>query len=45
LNAKAGAQEKLKSISADLIDLSHRIHAKPELGFEEEHAASWICDF
>jgi amidohydrolase len=45
MNAKAGAEEKLKSIRRDLIDLSHRIHAKPELGFEEEHAAEWICDF
>jgi amidohydrolase len=45
LNAKARAQEKLNSIHGDLIDLSHRIHAKPELGFEEEHAANWICEF
>jgi amidohydrolase len=45
LNPKSRAQEKLNSISADLIGLSHRIHAKPELGFEEEHAANWICEF
>ena len=45
MNAKAGAQENLNSIHDDLIDLSHRIHAKPELGFEEEHAANWICEF
>jgi amidohydrolase len=45
MSFKSGAQEKLNSIRADLVDLSHRIHAKPELGFEEEHAASWICEF
>ena len=45
VNSKSGAQEKLNSIRGELIDLSHRIHAKPELGFEEEHAARWICDF
>lgn len=45
MSPKAGAQEKLNSIGAGLIDLSHRIHAKPELGFEEENAANWICEF
>lgn len=44
MNSKAGAQEKLQSVQGSLIDLSHRIHSKPELGFEEEHAAGWICD-
>lgn len=24
--------------------LSHRIHAHPELGYEEEHAAQWLCE-
>lgn len=24
--------------------LSHRIHAHPELGYEEERASSWLCD-
>ena len=27
-----------------MIGLSHRIHAKPELGFEEEHASAWLCE-
>jgi amidohydrolase len=27
-----------------LVDLSHRIHAHPELGFEEVQAASWLCE-
>ena len=45
MDSKAGAKEKLNLVQSALIDLSHRIHAKPELGFEEEHAAGWICDF
>jgi len=27
-----------------LIDLSHRIHGKPELGFEEESASAWCAE-
>lgn len=27
-----------------LIALSHRIHAHPELGFEEERAVRWLCE-
>ncbi len=42
--AKAGARERLESARASLEDLSHRIHAKPELGFEEEHASAWLCE-
>ena len=42
--AKSGAKEKLESVRASLVDLSHRIHAKPELGFEEEHASTWLCE-
>ena len=29
---------------ATLVDLSHRIHAKPELGFEEESASAWCAE-
>jgi amidohydrolase len=42
--AKAGARERLESARSSLVDLSHRIHAKPELGFEEEHASAWLCE-
>ncbi len=28
-----------------LLDLSHRIHAHPELRFEEHEAAQWLADF
>jgi amidohydrolase len=44
LDAKAGAMEALRSVQAELVDLSHRIHANPELGYEEERAADWLCE-
>src|SRR5207253_2824006 len=28
----------------DLVALSHRIHAHPELGFEEERASGWLAE-
>jgi amidohydrolase len=42
MDAKAGARERLEAARAQLIALSHRIHAAPELGFEEERAARWL---
>ncbi|MGH7984704.1 MAG: M20 family metallopeptidase [Candidatus Binataceae bacterium] len=42
MDAKAGARERLESARNDLVDLSHRIHAHPELGWEEEQAALWL---
>lgn len=30
---------------AALIDLSRRIHAHPELKFEERRASAWLCDY
>ena len=44
INAKTGARERLASVRSDLIALSHRIHAHPELGFEEEKASTWLCE-
>jgi amidohydrolase len=44
MRAKAGAQERVESARDSLIELSHRIHAHPELGFEEELASSWLCE-
>lgn len=35
MDARQGAQERLRSIQDNILDLSHRIHAKPELCFEE----------
>ncbi len=44
MDPKAGARERFKQSERTLIDLSHRIHAHPELGFEEERAAAWLCE-
>ncbi|HVC47471.1 MAG TPA: M20 family metallopeptidase [Terracidiphilus sp.] len=44
MDAKAGAHERFAGVQEDLIALSHRIHAHPELGFEEEKASTWLCE-
>ncbi|HEV7735300.1 MAG TPA: M20 family metallopeptidase [Candidatus Binatia bacterium] len=44
MNAKDGVQEHIRRSEAALIDLSHRIHGHPELGFEEERAVGWLAD-
>ena len=44
MDAKAGARERLDAVRDSLIDLSHRIHANPEVGFEEVQASTWLAD-
>ncbi len=44
MDAKAGARERLGAAGQTLIDLSHRIHANPEVGFEEEQASRWVAE-
>jgi len=44
MDAKAAAKEKLTETRSQLIELSHRIHANPELGFEERRASAWLCE-
>jgi amidohydrolase len=44
MEAKAGARERFATVERSLIELSHRIHAHPELGFEEERASAWLCE-
>lgn len=44
MDAKAGARERFDTARDNLIALSHRIHAHPELGFEEEKAATWLAE-
>lgn len=41
---KERARKRIVALSDDLLDLSHRIHAEPELGFLEARAASRITD-
>jgi amidohydrolase len=44
MEAKAGARERFAVVEPKLIELSHRIHAHPELGFEEQRASAWLCE-
>jgi amidohydrolase len=44
VDAKAAAREKYDRLHTRLVDLSHRIHANPETGFEEVKAAAWISE-
>jgi len=40
---KDAARARVDALRDRLIELSHRIHASPELGYQEERAAEWIC--
>jgi amidohydrolase len=40
--AKRAAQAAFEQIEAELVALSHRIHANPEIRWEEERAAAWL---
>jgi amidohydrolase len=44
MDAKAAARAAIESVQSKLLSLSHRIHANPELGFEEERACAWMCE-
>jgi amidohydrolase len=43
-DAKAAARERIEGARERLLELSHRIHAEPELGMEEEKACAWLSD-
>jgi amidohydrolase len=42
--AKTAARERIELARDELLDLSHRIHAEPELGMEEFKACGWLSD-
>jgi amidohydrolase len=44
MDPKTAARARLDAVRADLIALSHRIHAHPEVGFEEERASTWLAE-
>lgn len=44
MDAKSAARERFECSHDELTELSHRIHAHPELGFEEEKSSSWLCE-
>ncbi|MEE8519683.1 MAG: amidohydrolase [Dehalococcoidia bacterium] len=39
---KSAARERLDAARGGLVELSHRIHANPELGYQEEKASTWL---
>ena len=41
---KARAAAAIRDRAATLIDLSRRIHAAPELGYQEHQASRWVGD-
>ncbi|HEX4210824.1 MAG TPA: M20 family metallopeptidase [Candidatus Binataceae bacterium] len=44
MDAKSAARESIETSRDKLLELSHRIHAHPELGFEEERACTWMSE-
>jgi len=44
MDAKRAARTEATDRHAELIALSHRIHAHPELAFEEERACGWVAE-
>ena len=44
MEMKAAVQARFEAIRSQMIALSHRIHAHPEIGFEEEQASTWLCE-
>ena len=43
-DVKARAAEAVEAARAEILDLSHRIHAHPEPAFDEVHAAEWVAE-
>jgi amidohydrolase len=44
MDIKQGITERIAQADADLLRLSHEIHADPEQGFEETKASAWLGD-
>ena len=42
---KARVTAKVEALREELIELSLRIHAHPELAFQEEQASAWLADY
>ena len=40
--AKTAARAAFERVENELVDLSHRIHANPEIKWEEERASAWL---
>jgi amidohydrolase len=44
MDARTAVQESCTRQREALVAISHRIHAHPELGFEEERASTWLAE-
>ena len=44
MDEKQAARERLDGYRERLIELSHRIHANPELAFQEVQASAWLAE-
>lgn len=44
MTAKEAARKTIDTASERLVDLSHRIHANPELSFAEYKSSGWVAD-
>jgi len=44
MDLKTAARVRFDAVHPAIIALSHRIHAHPELGFEEEQASTWLSE-
>lgn len=44
MDTKTAARQRLDRARESLVALSHRIHAHPETGFEEERACGWVAE-
>ena len=42
--AKARLAAAVEDAREEILDLSHRIHANPEIAFEEHQAAAWVAE-
>ena len=44
METKTAVRARFAAIHPQILALSHRIHAHPEIGFEEEQACTWLCE-
>jgi amidohydrolase len=44
MDAKTAARAEIDASQESLVELSHRIHAHPELNFEEYQSSRWVAD-
>lgn len=44
MDIKSAARERLEQKRNSMVELSHRIHAKPEIAYEEVQSSAWIAE-